>query len=131
MMYVYNMCNIYIHIYIHIYISCISLDHETWHPRHCGSWSRLDDLFHVRMVVTVTTLSIKMAWTFPDIAGRSAVPGVPKFQVFSKLPPAPVDPPGPFYTVILIFFISAALGLQAASHGHGTPGNWSCCCCCC
>ena len=42
----------------------------------------------IMMVITVTTVSIKMAWTFPDIAG-------------------------PFYTVILIFFVSAALGLQA------------------
>ena len=38
----------------------------------------------------------------------------PNFKAF------PVDCPGPFYTVILIFFISAALGLQAASHGSGT-----------
>ncbi|CAK9042134.1 unnamed protein product [Durusdinium trenchii] len=41
----------------------------------------------IMMVITVATMSLKMAWTFPDIAG-------------------------PFYTVILIFFVSAALGLQ-------------------
>jgi hypothetical protein len=39
--------------------------------------------------------------------------------MFSKLPPAPVDPPGPFYTVILIFFISAALGFAG-----GQPWPW-------
>eukprot|EP00913_Durusdinium_trenchii_P001698 g1570.t1 len=42
---------------------------------------------YFEMVITVATMSLKMAWTFPDIAG-------------------------PFYTVILIFFVSAALGLQ-------------------
>lgn len=52
----------------------------------------------IMMVVTVTTLSIKMAWTFPDIAG-------------------------PFYTVILIFFISAALGLQAGGAFSLGPKN--------
>ncbi|CAE7258550.1 Kidins220 [Symbiodinium microadriaticum] len=41
----------------------------------------------IMMVFTVTVLSVKMAMAFPDVAG-------------------------PFYTVILIFFVCAALGLQ-------------------
>eukprot|EP00439_Symbiodinium_sp_Y106_P084244 s1553_g25.t1 len=55
---------------------------------------RLEDRFQfpvavsaIMMVFTVTVLSVKMAMAFPDVAG-------------------------PFYTVILIFFVCAALGLQ-------------------